>query len=312
MARRAYPGQALDTVADGLRRIAEKHGPNAMAFYLSGQLLTEDYYVANKLMKGFIGTAQCRHQFAALHGLGGGRPPARLRRDTVPGCYEDLDEADLIVLVGSQRRLVPSGAVPAHGRAPGRKRGAKIVVDRSAPHRDRRGRRPASGARARHGTRPVHRPAGRIWPTRGALDRRYVARAHGRPRRSAGARARIAPSVARPLLRMRPAPRPTSRVLRTVRRARRASSRCYSQGVNQSAQGIDKVNAIINCHLLTGRIGRPGMGPFSLTGQPNAMGGREVGGLANTLAAHMELRARGRRSRRALLATRPVMAGEPA
>src|SRR5207302_4889968 len=62
---------------------------------------------------------------------------------------------------------------------------------------------------------------------------------------------------------------------------------CYSQGVNQSAQGTDKVNAIINCHLATGRIGRAGMGPFSLTGQPNAMGGREVGGLANQLAAHM-------------------------
>src|SRR5213075_3260821 len=61
----------------------------------------------------------------------------------------------------------------------------------------------------------------------------------------------------------------------------------YSQGVNQSAQGTDKVNAIINCHLATGRIGKPGMGPFSLTGQPNAMGGREVGGLANQLAAHM-------------------------
>ncbi|MEA2928858.1 MAG: assimilatory nitrate reductase catalytic subunit [Hyphomicrobiales bacterium] len=63
---------------------------------------------------------------------------------------------------------------------------------------------------------------------------------------------------------------------------------CYSQGVNQSAQGTDKVNAIINCHLATGRIGKPGMGPFSLTGQPNAMGGREVGGLANQLAAHMD------------------------
>ena len=63
---------------------------------------------------------------------------------------------------------------------------------------------------------------------------------------------------------------------------------CFSQGVNQSAQGTDKVGAIINCHLATGRIGKPGMGPFSLTGQPNAMGGREVGGLANQLAAHMD------------------------
>ncbi len=66
---------------------------------------------------------------------------------------------------------------------------------------------------------------------------------------------------------------------------------CFSQGVNQSAQGTDKVTTIINCHLATGRIGRPGMGPFSLTGQPNAMGGREVGGLANQLAAHMDFNA---------------------
>ena len=81
--------------------------------------------------------------------------------------------------------------------------------------------------------------------------------------------------------------RPTSRrsIAGGPRRARVVS--CYSQGVNQSAQGTDKVNAIINCHLATGRIGKPGSGPLSLTGQPNAMGGREVGGLANMLAAHM-------------------------
>ena len=76
---------------------------------------------------------------------------------------------------------------------------------------------------------------------------------------------------------------------------------CYSQGVNQSAQGTDKVNAIINCHLATGRIGKPGTGPFSLTGQPNAMGGREVGGLANQLAAHMDFSPRRDRPRAPLL-----------
>ena len=63
----------------------------------------------------------------------------------------------------------------------------------------------------------------------------------------------------------------------------------YSQGINQSSSGTDKVNAILNCHLATGRIGQPGMGPFSVTGQPNAMGGREVGGLANMLACHLDL-----------------------
>ena len=75
----------------------------------------------------------------------------------------------------------------------------------------------------------------------------------------------------------------------------------YSQGVNQSAQGTDKVNAILNCHLATGRIGKPGASPFSLTGQPNAMGGREVGGLANQLAAHMDVHAAGYRSRAPVL-----------
>ena len=80
---------------------------------------------------------------------------------------------------------------------------------------------------------------------------------------------------------------PTSRVFFELFRHTERVVTCYSQGVNQSAQGTDKVNAIINVHLATARIGRPGMGPFSLTGQPNAMGGREVGGLANQLAAHM-------------------------
>ena len=74
----------------------------------------------------------------------------------------------------------------------------------------------------------------------------------------------------------------------TLFRATEKVVTCFSQGVNQSAQGTDKVNAILNCHLATARIGKPGMAPFSLTGQPNAMGGREVGGLANQLAAHMD------------------------
>src|SRR4051812_24281862 len=92
---------ALDTVAGKLRAVADEHGPDAIAFYLSGQLLTEDYYVANKLAKGFIGTPHvdtnsrlCMSSAVAAHRRAFGS-------DTVPGCYEDLDEADLIVLVGS-------------------------------------------------------------------------------------------------------------------------------------------------------------------------------------------------------------------
>ncbi|MFN6986381.1 MAG: molybdopterin-dependent oxidoreductase, partial [Rhizobium oryzihabitans] len=86
---------------------------------------------------------------------------------------------------------------------------------------------------------------------------------------------------------------------------------CYSQGVNQSQSGTDKVNAIINCHLATGRIGRPGMGPFSLTGQPNAMGGREVGGLANMLAAHMAIESAEDRDRVQRFWASPAIAQKP-
>ncbi len=92
---------ALDRVADGFRDIVERHGPNAVAFYLSGQLLTEDYYVANKLMKGFIGSANVdtNSRLCMASSVAGHR--RAFGADTVPGTYSDLDEADLIVLVGS-------------------------------------------------------------------------------------------------------------------------------------------------------------------------------------------------------------------
>src|SRR3989442_477270 len=119
-----------------------------------------------------------------------------------------------------------------------------------------------------------------------ALDYAYID-AHTTGFEDTLARARkIAPDVAATARATGLPPADVARYFELFRASERVVT-CYSQGVNQSAQGTDKVNAIINCHLATGRIGRPGMGPFSLTGQPNAMGGREVGGLANQLAAHM-------------------------
>jgi assimilatory nitrate reductase catalytic subunit len=122
---------------------------------------------------------------------------------------------------------------------------------------------------------------------RGALDAGYVARhTTGFDEALAGARA-IAPDLETCTRRTGLDPADIERFVAWFV-ARERVVTCYSQGVNQSAQGTDKVNAILNCHLATGRIGRPGSGPLSLTGQPNAMGGREVGGLANMLAAHMD------------------------
>ena len=277
---------ALDRVADGFQRIIERDGPDAVAFYLSGQLLTEDYYVANKLMKGFIGSANVdtNSRLCMASSVAGHR--RAFGADTVPGSYDDLDQADLIVLVGSNaawchpvlfQRMVENR----------RERGAKIVVIDPRRTVDRRGGRPFLADRAGHGHRAVLRAAGAS-RRHGARSTAAIIDAHTAGFEHALARAReIAPDAPRPPPTTGLDEDDVARFFDLFRANAERVVTCFSQGVNQSAQGTDKVNAIINCHLATGRIGRPGMGPFSLTGQPNAMGGREVGGLANQLAAHM-------------------------
>src|SRR3982075_41382 len=275
---------ALDHVAHRLKHIVARDGPGAVAFYLSGQLLTEDYYVANKLMKGFIGSANVdtNSRLCMASSVAGHR--RAFGADTVPGCYDDLDEADLLVLVGSnaawchpvlfQRMLANKQA-----------RGARMVV--LAPRRTDT----AGDADLFLGLKPgtdtalfagllVHLAEA------GALDRDYIDR-HTSGFDDSLARARnIAGSIGATALATGLAEADVADFFQLFKNAPRVVT-LYSQGVNQSAQGTDKVNAIINCHLATGRIGKPGASPFSLTGQPNAMGGREVGGLANQLAAHM-------------------------
>ena len=275
---------ALDHVAHRFAHIIARDGPGAVAFYLSGQLLTEDYYVANKLMKGFIGSANvdtnsrlCMSSTVAGHRRAFGA-------DTVPGCYEDLDAADLLVLVGSnaawchpvlfQRMLANKAG-----------RGARMVVI------DPRRTDTAGDADLFLALKPgtdtalfsgllVHLAEA------GALDHDYIER-HTSGFAEALARARgIAGSIAATALATGLPESEVADFFEMFRDTPRVVT-LFSQGVNQSAQGTDKVNAIINCHLATGRIGKPGASPFSLTGQPNAMGGREVGGLANQLAAHM-------------------------
>ena len=275
---------ALDHVAHRFAHIVKRDGPGAVAFYLSGQLLTEDYYVANKLMKGFIGSANvdtnsrlCMSSSVAGHRRAFGA-------DTVPGCYEDLDQADLLVLVGSnaawchpvlfQRMLANKQA-----------RGARIVVidprrtDTAGDDDLFLGLKPGTDTALFSGLL-VH------LADTGALDHGYID-SHTSGFDEALARARsIAGSVGATALATGLTEQDVADFFRLFANTPRVVT-LYSQGVNQSAQGTDKVNAIINCHLATGRIGKPGASPFSLTGQPNAMGGREVGGLANQLAAHM-------------------------
>jgi assimilatory nitrate reductase catalytic subunit len=283
--KQASWNDALDRVADGFRKAMERDGPDAVAFYLSGQLLTEDYYVANKLMKGFIGSGNvdtnsrlCMASTVAGHrrAFGG---------DVVPGSYDDLDRSDLIVLVGSNTAwchpVLYQRMVAAR-----KARGTKLVVI------DPRCMITGKDSDLFLGIAPgmdtvLFSGLLAYLADNDALNRAYI-EAHTNGLDAALARARvIAPDVDTTARLTSLSQREVLQFFELFRATRRTVT-CFSQGVNQSTQGTDKVNAIINCHLATGRIGRPGMGPFSLTGQPNAMGGREVGGLANQLAAHMD------------------------
>jgi assimilatory nitrate reductase catalytic subunit len=277
--------QALDHVARRFGETIAAHGPEAVAFYVSGQLLTEDYYVANKLMKGFIGTANIdtNSRLCMASSVAGHR--RAFGSDTVPGIYEDLELADLVVLVGSNlawchpvlyQRLAAAKAA--------RPQMTVVLVD---PRRTMT----ADLADMHLAIRPDGDGAlfaGLLaWLDReGALDRGHIERhTTGFEAALLAARRFDLPAAARAAGLTVAETEAFYRLFAETERTVTA----YSQGVNQSAFGTDKVNAIINCHLATGRIGRAGTGPFSLTGQPNAMGGREVGGLANMLAAHMEI-----------------------
>ena len=255
--------------------------------------------------EGLHRLGQCRHQFAAVHGVVGRRPPACVRRRHRARrlCRSRRSRSDRAGRL--EHRLVPSGAVSAHGRESDAAR-RQDRRHRSAPHRDCRRCRSVPVRSRRAWTRRCSAACWSISPNTGALDHGYID-AHTtsfgeRARPCARDRPRCGGDRGRDRARCKRRRKPSSNCSRATPRV----VTCFSQGVNQSAQGTDKVNAIINCHLATGRIGKPGMGPFSLTGQPNAMGGREVGGLANQLAAHMDFRAARYRPRVAASGTRRI------
>jgi assimilatory nitrate reductase catalytic subunit len=285
--RRASWDTALARVAAGFRDTIARHGPDSVALYVSGQLLTEDYYAANKLAKGFLGTANidtnsrlCMSSAVAGHKRAFGS-------DSVPGCYEDFELADLVVLVGSNtawchpvlyQRLL--AARRARGGLP-----KLVVIDprRTATCEDADLHLPV-------------KPGTDVWlfngllahlHQQGVIAREFVA-AHTSGADAAVATALQTTGSSAHVARICGVPEDSLRTFYRLFAGTPRAVTAFSQGVNQSSSGVDKVNSIINCHLLSGRIGKPGMGPFSITGQPNAMGGREVGGLATALAAHLE------------------------
>ncbi|HEX9625951.1 MAG TPA: molybdopterin-dependent oxidoreductase [Acidiferrobacterales bacterium] len=283
--RRASWETALDTVAHGFARVLRDHGPQAVAFYVSGQLLTEDYYVANKLMKGFLGSANIDTNSRLCMASSVAGQVRAFGADTVPGNYEDLDEAELVVLVGSNTAWChPVLYQRLTGAGRGRPQRRIVVID---PRRTATcdaadlhlALAPGSDAHLFNGLLCYLHDHGAQSAEFTAAHTRGLAEALGAARAAGASITAVAAACGLDAAAV-------ERFYRWFARTDKVVT-VYSQGINQSSSGTDKVNAIINCHLLTGRIGRPGMGPFSITGQPNAMGGREVGALANQLAAHM-------------------------
>ncbi len=291
--RRVAWDVAIDSVAQRFRQVIAEHGPDAVAFYVSGQLLTEDYYVANKLMKGFIGSGNidtnsrlCMSSAVVGHKRAFGS-------DTVPGCYEDLEIADLVVLTGSntawahpvifQRIVAAKKARPSMKVVvidPRRTATCEILQSDSDLHL---AIKPGTDAWLFNGLLNHLRREG---DNNGGIDWSYLenhVEGFGAALEEVGGL-----SITRVALKCGLAEADVAEFYRLFTQTPRTVT-VFSQGINQSSSGVDKVNSILNAHLATGRVGLPGASPFSITGQPNAMGGREVGGLANQLAAHMEI-----------------------
>jgi len=276
---------ALRELARRLRAIITAHGPDAIALYGSGQLDTEAWYLGNKLFKGYLGSNHvdsnsrlCMASAVAAYRLS-------LGSDGPPTCFDDINHADVYLIVGSNM----ADAHPvAWGRIKARRRidpsATVIVVDPRRSHT-------AQAAELHVALRPgsdiaLFNILGRIILDRGAADERFIA-AHTEGFAEYAALLRtldldaLAALCGLPLVHIQ-------EVAERLIKARRVLS-LYSMGLNQSSAGVAKNTALINLHLLLGQIGRPGAGPFSLTGQPNAMGGRELGGLAHLLPGYRQI-----------------------
>lgn len=269
-------------IAEQFQQTIQQYGPDSVAFYVSGQLLTEDYYVANKLMKGFIGSANIDSNSRLCMASSVVGHKRAFGSDTVPICYDDLEHAELVVITGSNLAWCHPVLFQRLRTAKQDNPNLKIVVI------DPRKTETCDIA-------DLHLPiqSGSDVALFNSLLN-YLAKHnklnHDYIRKHTNGFDNAIKSIE------------NDDIIEEITNIDHCQIEqfyqwfsqynnvitIYSQGVNQSSQGSDKVNSILNCHLATGKIGYQGCGPFSITGQPNAMGGREVGGLANTLAAHME------------------------
>lgn len=282
--KRATWDESLNLVVEKFATLIETHGPDSVAFYISGQLLTEDYYVFNKLAKGLIGTNNidtnsrlCMSSAVAGYKL-------TLGADAPPACYEDIDHTDCLFIAGSNTAFAHPIIYRRIEDAKEKNPNLKIVVvdprqtDTAKAADLHLAILPGTDVALFNGMLHVM-----LWE--GMLDNAYIdAYTNGFAELKETVR-EYTPKMVADICGIKEADIITA----AKWFGEGPTLSMYCQGLNQSVNGSDKNAALINLHLATGQIGKLGAGPFSLTGQPNAMGGREVGGMANLLSGHRDL-----------------------
>jgi assimilatory nitrate reductase catalytic subunit len=276
---------ALDVAVEKFSQVIRDHGPDAVGFYVSGQLLTEDYYVFNKLAKGLVGTNNIDTNSRLCMSSAVAGYKKTLGADAPPACYDDLKHADCLFIVGSNtawahpilfRRIEDAKAAHPAMKiivADPRRTDTAEIADLFLPIQ------PGTDVMLFNGMLHLM-----LWE--GWTDARYIAdHTSGFDAIKTTVRDCTPDRVAQVCGISKEDLLQAARLFATSA----ATLSLYCQGLNQSSSGTAKNAALINLHLATAQIGKPGAGPFSLTGQPNAMGGREVGGLANLLSAHRDL-----------------------
>ena len=281
--------ESWDTTTSFLaQRFAEciqTHGPDSVGFYISGQLLTEDYYAFNKLAKGLIGTNNIDTNSRLCMSSAVSGYKLTLGADAPPACYEDIDHADLIFIAGSNTAYAHPILFRRIEAAKAKRPDLKIIVvdprrtDTAAFADLHLPILPGTDVALFNGLLHLL-----LWD--GHVDQSYIA-AHTEGFDALKQTVRdYHPKLVAETCGIAEAD--LALAAKWFGESAAVLS-LYCQGLNQSSHGTEKNAALINLHLATGKIGKPGCGPFSLTGQPNAMGGREVGGMANLLSAHRDM-----------------------
>lgn len=272
---------ALEEVADRLRGTIEEHGPEAAAFYISGQLLTEDYYAVNKLAKGFLGVNNVDSNSRLCMSSAVAGYTGAFGSDGPPAAYADIGFAECVLLWGSNTadcHPITFGRIQQRTKDPAV---SVVVID---PRRTATTEIADLHLRIKAGTDLALANAMlRVMMDENFIDREFIERRTS----GFGAAAKVAREWT-PKRAARVCGVDANNIVWAARKfgEAKAALTLWTMGVNQSTVGTAKNRAIINLHLATGNVGKPGAGPFSLTGQPNAMGGREVGGLAHLLPGY--------------------------